>query len=94
MAKPKAQEPWTPPPACSNCGGIHIGSSRCPYLERTGPCEICETETVYACSDCAIEFKQRVVRVCTNPECRDKHEAKVHGKTRPTETEPKGGADA
>lgn len=64
---------------CKDCGGLHFGSGRCPYLERTGPCAICETETVYACSDCAIDFKGRVVRVCTNPDCRDKHEANVHG---------------
>lgn len=79
---------YVPPPPCSNCGGIHIGSARCPYLERTAPCEVCATETVYAYSDCALDFKGRVVHVCTNSDCRDHHELKVHGKERPATTTP------
>ena len=62
---------YRPPEPCKDCGGLHFGSARCPYLERTGPCEICDTDTVYACSDCAIDFKGRVVRVCTNPNFAD-----------------------
>lgn len=81
QSKP-AINPPNPSPGfapCKDCGGQHYGTFKCPYLERTGPCEICATETVYACSDCAIDFKGRVVRVCTNPDCRDKHEAIAHG---------------
>ena len=76
----KSYAPYAPPAPCENCGGIHLGSARCPYLERTGPCDVCAVDTVYACSDCAIDFKGRVVRVCTNPDCRDAHEASAHAR--------------
>lgn len=63
---------------CPNCGGIHYGSLKCSYIKT--PCVICGEETIFACSDCAIESGgNSAVHVCAKTECRDRHEAAVHG---------------
>lgn len=63
---------------CPKCGGTHFGSHKCPFIEE--PCAVCGDLTVLACSDCAINSGGRTsVHVCAKPECRDKHEALVHG---------------
>ena len=62
---------------CPNCGGTHFGSTRCPFI--SAPCVVCGTETVMACSDCAIDSAGTVsVHVCNKTECRDAHEAERH----------------
>lgn len=56
---------------CPICGGTHYGSIKCPY--RAAPCVVCGDQTIYACSDCAIDTG-KPVHVCERPECRDTHE--------------------
>lgn len=47
-------------------------------------CTVCGIETQYACADCTINSGGLVrPHVCTDPACRDKHEAGVHGKALP-----------
>ena len=61
---------------CPHCGGEHIGSIKCPFIE---PCSVCGAETIMCCSDCAIESSgKEKVRVCIKSECRDKHERERH----------------
>jgi hypothetical protein len=60
------------------CGGTHYGSYKCPFIP--GRCAVCGDETVLACSDCAINSGgTRSVHVCQKTECREAHEAAVHG---------------
>ena len=67
---------------CPNCGGMHFGSHECPFI--TAPCIVCGTQTILACSDCAIDSGgQTSVHVCVNPACRDEHE-KLHADAPPT----------
>lgn len=62
---------------CSYCGGTHYGSNNCPFIPA--PCIICGTETVMACSDCAIDSGgKNSVHVCNDTDCRDKHEIRQH----------------
>lgn len=56
---------------CSRCGGTHFGSHECPYT--LAPCMICGEQTIWACSDCAIETSKRV-HICQKTSCRDEHE--------------------
>lgn len=70
---------------CPNCGGIHYGSHKCPFI--TSPCVICGDDTVMACSDCAIETGKSV-HVCAKPKCRDQHEADTHLKETPIDAAP------
>lgn len=56
---------------CPNCGGTHIGHRDCPFT--LAKCVVCDTPTVWACSDCAIEGK-RSVHVCNHDPCRREHE--------------------
>jgi len=61
---------------CEQCGGMHYGSFKCPYLK---PCSVCAGDTLMACADCAIDAGgEATVYVCTRSECRDQHEAKTH----------------
>lgn len=71
--KPKYQEPKP----CANCGGQHFGSPKgyCPYINA--PCVVCGDQTIYACSDCAIDSGgERSVHVCERAECQRTHEVK------------------
>lgn len=61
---------------CPNCGGTHIGSLKCPFI--SSPCVVCGTDTVMACSDCAIDTGKSV-HVCGKPDCLRQHEA-LHDK--------------
>jgi hypothetical protein len=63
---------------CSNCGGDHWGSTKCPYINS--PCVVCGDGTILACSDCAIDGRGSV-HVCKKSECRDQHESAVHPQT-------------
>lgn len=65
---------------CSNCGGTHYGSVDCPYLEKNmgEPCVSCGERTSYCCSDCAIDGKGKVY-ICTDDDCRTKHEKRHKG---------------
>jgi len=63
---------------CPDCGGTHFGSHACPYIKA--PCIVCGAETVWACSDCAIDAAgKRSTHICKKTECRDVHERDVHG---------------
>lgn len=77
-AKP-AINPPNPSPGfvpCKDCGGLHYGSFKCPYLL---PCVICGDDTLMACADCSIDSAgEERPRVCVKPECRDAHES-THG---------------
>ncbi len=67
---------------CSDCGGIHYGSVKCPYTAL--PCAVCGIATIYACSDCAIDSGGATsVHVCEKSECRDAHERNMHNATTP-----------
>ena len=60
-----------------NCCGTHFGSNECPYI--FAPCIICGAETIYACSDCAINSRgKQTVHVCGRAECQNKHERETH----------------
>lgn len=62
---------------CPNCGGMHFGHTKCPYIPA--PCVICGSVTVLACADCGIESGGRSsVHVCEKRGCRDAHEADWH----------------
>lgn len=62
---------------CAHCGGTHIGSNKCPFIEE--PCVICGDATVMACSDCAIDsWGRNSVHVCKKRECRERHEITAH----------------
>ncbi len=62
---------------CPNCGGTHYGSNKCPYT--SAPCVVCGVETIFACSDCAIESGGHDgVHVCVKTECQDAHENERH----------------
>lgn len=70
-------------PPCANCGGRHYGDppGYCPYV--SSPCVICGDDTIYACSDCAIDNGgKKSVHVCAKAECQTKHE-KLHPSATP-----------
>lgn len=68
---------------CSNCGGTHYGSLKCPYGPK-GPCVECGTDTIWACADCAIDLGGgSKVPLCDEPACRDAHERSAHYKAEP-----------
>ena len=67
---------------CQNCGGTHYGSLECPF--KKAPCVICGSDTILACSDCAINSGGKTsVHVCEKAECRDAHEQADHPMTEP-----------
>lgn len=77
---------------CPKCGGTHIGSYECPFVSK--PCVVCGVDTIFACSDCAINSGGRnSVHVCNKTECRDVHEALIHPDP-PTTQEPSYVVDA
>lgn len=58
---------------CPDCGGMHFGSLKCPFIKAA--CVICGDQTILACSDCAIDSGGKAsVHVCQKSECRDRHE--------------------
>lgn len=58
---------------CPNCGGDHWGTNKCPFTKA--PCIVCGVQTIYACSDCAIDSGGKsAVHVCGQKECQDAHE--------------------
>ena len=66
---------------CPNCGGTHYCSYTCPFIKA--PCIVCGAETIFACSDCAIDAGgKESVHVCEKSECRDAHERHQHGENR------------
>jgi len=67
---------------CPKCGGIHFGSNKCPYTFL--PCVVCGKETIFACSDCAIDTDESI-HVCQCEACRNQHEVLRHARD---ETEP------
>jgi hypothetical protein len=51
------------------------------YISK--PCVICKTETILACSDCAIDGRGSI-HICAKKECRDSHENEFHqGRDKP-----------
>ena len=64
---------YVEPKPCGNCGGRHFGSPKdyCPYIKAA--CVVCGEDTIYACSDCAIDGKGSV-HVCVKVACQRKHE--------------------
>jgi hypothetical protein len=63
---------------CPQCGGTHFGSNKCPYT--LAPCVVCGAQTIYACSDCAIDSGgERRVHICERGECQLAHE-KLHSR--------------
>lgn len=50
----------------------------CSVCDTKKLCYVCGTATLFACSDCRIEFKVSVY-VCGKSECRSRHESKCHG---------------
>lgn len=63
---------------CPNCGGDHWGSFKCPF--NVVPCVVCGTDTIFACSDCAIDSGGKAsVHVCERVECQRAHET-IHAK--------------
>lgn len=69
--KEKESEPQK---ECPHCHSIHLGQTfdDCPLLHAK-PCSICGKDTVYCCSDCMIERREKVF-VCVDSQCRDAHE--------------------
>lgn len=62
---------------CLTCGGIHYGSSKCPYI--LAPCVVCGAETILACADCAINsWGKQPVHICDKTECWGAHEKATH----------------
>lgn len=62
-------------PICKNCGGQHYGSplDYCPYIKSA--CVVCGAETIYSCSDCAIDSSgKKSVHVCPKVACQREHE--------------------
>jgi hypothetical protein len=62
---------------CPKCGGDHWGQHECPFILAS--CVVCGDQTIFACSDCAIEAGGAAsVHVCKKMECRDIHEVERH----------------
>ncbi len=82
-------------PRCENCEGFHFGSPKgyCPYIKRR--CVVCGEETIYACSDCAIDSGGKVsVHVCEREACQRDHN-QLHPDRKPQDlmTHVKGESD-
>lgn len=50
----------------------------CTICDARKVCHVCGEQTLFACSDCRINFAATVY-VCTKPACRDEHERKCYG---------------
>jgi len=50
----------------------------CVVCDHKKVCHVCGEHTLFACSDCQINFKATVY-VCTKQKCRDTHERKCCG---------------
>lgn len=50
----------------------------CSVCDQQKVCHVCGVQTLFACSDCRMNFKA-VVYVCTKPACRDEHERMCYG---------------
>lgn len=59
----QAEERWSAEKSC------------CTVCDRRKECHICGTQTLYACSDCRIDFGVSIY-VCTSSACRTAHESK------------------
>lgn len=53
----------------------------CTVCDAKKVCTICGTATLYACSDCRIDF-QTTIYVCPSTACRDRHEEKCSARLR------------
>ncbi len=71
---------------CPNCGGIHFGArfDDCPFIKA--PCVVCGADTIYACSDCQIDYGKSV-HICGNNNCQREHE-NLHPDKKPQDLMP------
>jgi len=61
---------------CPHCDETMHSAEECPYTK--GVCIICGDDTIWACSDCAVDTGKSV-HVCKKTDCRDTHESsEVH----------------
>lgn len=64
--------------ATSQNGPYVASKPCCSICDRQKQCHVCGGQTLFACSNCRLNFKA-VVYVCSKSSCRDEHERKCWG---------------